>query len=1208
MRRLLVILIATILSVGDVFAQTTVPQPGDPPVAALIAISEPDAAGFVTITGAAGAVFPNAYVVVRNLYTQATTYARTGVTGSFSTRIYGGGNTPFWISPGSQGVPENERGRLGSLPGGEGVILYGAYPQTAAPLSLPVTRLAIDGSAADWSGYPDSALGAGVSALRNTDSLYVSLTDFPAEYARAEIRFTVDAINYAVSFHPAQSQSATLRRLNPSQRDLGLLTIAARQADALEVRIPFSFSDRSDNVQLDSVSFFDALDAILLEFPLTLTLPRLDENDGIFRPGGSLDATRFTLAGTADGDAIWSAQGQIDALDLNQGDTLSVQLDVQLNLPALPADIGLGALVGLQPIAVARANSSSGAAQAVGDIGTNNGWSAARTPSGLAIDNLTTMVALGDVMAAPYQQIGGEASITFPLDWSLPLPDDIAPGLYVPVIAGYMQSPQGSRAAWNSASAPVEQITRLPVVIRVGGVESARLVWTLFMDDPSDGSRGVLADEDRAFAALSNRTRWNSDAYILPPGTYSLEPSLLNQMTNLYTYTGEPLIPFSFPSGRLAVSVTKPNQTVDDLGEAPILQSRISSTAFDERTRFGTTSPVDIYGVTTRSPALTDYVFDQYGDYEIRLMAEIEDVWGNRYTGGGTYHVTIAEPLDLTPGVLPGTPFEVGDSFNPGMIIAPGVSADIDVRLRVFPLDGGDLIEYRVDGRTNRYGYFQASDQFYTFTTPGEYVVDYEARFRDRTGRLWAASLRGAGVIASPNASLIVHGERGLPDQTGGVRSAWYEVEQYVEVVGGIRPDRVILNFPYFGGDTALIGAEATAGMNAGLTVQDQGGAYASALLAAQPDGESAQGVPYRQLAALDELPVIDLSAPDSASGSTYAYISAVRAGVSVRQFVAGGVDGGLPLGWQSDDPHNLQIGAGSGGERYGDYMFLFGGVISRATPEPTAAIYGAFASVVEDERDSGIIPPGRAPVLTLPDTSYDMFVLPTGIRPGAILVHGDTVALAGQVAPALPADIEVTVTAPDGTIRQFTLIANQIGYFFAPEASFRADQFGVWTVEFTARYAGATSIGVIDPISGGVVGADDGRFAFYVVPPNATQLPWNVNLQDTTIPVAIQYNFNFVLPDDWTNIRVFHTLTLPGHILEDGELRMFGRSFTYTLNPPQLIADFPNVENDPRARGVGASDTKVLTFYVTGTDADGDRQLMIRQFVILHDRLVSFE
>ena len=126
---LIVLLALGVIGAGtSSWAQSSAPQPGDPPVLARISVSLPDADGKVTITGDTGAVFPNAYVVIRNLYTGSTVTTRAGGHGSFSALIYGSGNTPFWISPSSQLIPPDSVDTLGSLPGGPGAILYGLTP------------------------------------------------------------------------------------------------------------------------------------------------------------------------------------------------------------------------------------------------------------------------------------------------------------------------------------------------------------------------------------------------------------------------------------------------------------------------------------------------------------------------------------------------------------------------------------------------------------------------------------------------------------------------------------------------------------------------------------------------------------------------------------------------------------------------------------------------------------------------------------------------------------------------------------------------------------------------------------------------------------------------------------------------------------------------------------------------------------------------
>src|SRR5690606_26656367 len=225
-------------------------------------------------------------------------------------------------------------------------------------------------------------------------------------------------------------------------------------------------------------------------------------------------------------------------------------------------------------------------------------------------------------------------------------PEDLPSGLYVPVMI----------------ASGIEMPSRLPLVLNVGGIEETPLPMALLMNLPSDGSRGILPEDSSA--ALSNRVRFNSPTYILPPGNYPIEPYLPNILPNRYDLTLPPLVPFLLPNGRMSVQVTRPDNTRNNFSNVVIQQNRLSTPERNEATLFGRQSPVDIYRLTSGNTQLTAYPFNQYGEYRIRLSAEIEDIWENRYTGGGEYRVVIAEPLDLTPGVLSGTPFEVGDTLN----------------------------------------------------------------------------------------------------------------------------------------------------------------------------------------------------------------------------------------------------------------------------------------------------------------------------------------------------------------------------------------------------------------------------------------------------------------------------------------------------------------------------------------------------------------
>ncbi len=123
----------------------------------------------------------------------------------------------------------------------------------------------------------------------------------------------------------------------------------------------------------------------------------------------------------------------------------------------------------------------------------------------------------------------------------------------------------------------------------------------------------MLPDEDQGSLALSNRVRFNSPIYVLPPFDtatrkpipYPLEPYLLNEMANRYDETSPPLIPFAQPGGSLQVSVRKPDGTTDNFGSLRMTQNLLSTAAQDEHTLFGEQSPVDVYRLTTGDPRLT---------------------------------------------------------------------------------------------------------------------------------------------------------------------------------------------------------------------------------------------------------------------------------------------------------------------------------------------------------------------------------------------------------------------------------------------------------------------------------------------------------------------------------------------------------------------------------------------------------------------------
>ena len=1226
-------------------AQGNTPQRGDPPVAARISVSAPDEDGMVTIVGEAGAVFPTAQVAIRNLYTQQTVYVSAGVAGGFRTSEYGPGNTPFWVSV-APSIPGRLRDETTALAGGPGTIIYGASPE---PRLQPetITQLVLDGDLRDWTLYPQAELSSGVHALANADSIYVALAEAIPENAELVLTFTFDGITHELALNPALPQAALIRETAPVEREPETLAVTAVTSEAaIEMRIDWTGITSSFESAIFGNYFFRTEDSDEEPqiMPIAQPIILYEERDGIVYPGGRLtgDLTRFSISGpVAQGASTWTAIGRINTLDLIPGETVTVELDVTLNAPDLAESmVGLKFIgeMNLQPVVSGPNNEEI---HPIATLHTNNGWSNVLTPTGLAIDNLQGDLELGVVEIPAAQIIRRGDRLLAGFQFEMTIPSDLQPGLYVPTFTGKAQISDSDAFAWGDngvfgegSGIARQSLTRLPVVLSVGDVQDARLLWTLFYDDPSDGSRGIMADEDTGQGALSNRVRFNSPTYILPAGEYAIEPYLLNQLSNAYDVTTTPLLRLLFPGGRLKATITLPDGTVDDLPDIPILQNRLSTAAVDERELFGAQSPVNAYRLTTLNPTYTAYPFDQYGEYEINLTGTFDDVSGHRYSGGGTYRVVIAEPFDLTPGVLPGTPFEVGDTLFTGGRITPGLPAEVNVHVTLYPLDGSEAIEAHFGPvEADRYGYFTFDDSDFQFETPGEYVIDYEARYTDAQGRLWAGSLRSAGVVASPESPLIAHGQRGVYGYSGTLsadyRPAWFNSALYPSNDA----ENVYPNYPYHKGDVVVVDDSVQVGVHPALHVQDLTGVYSDWLSGTVPNYVSSFGLSLDRLVAIDELPVLPVLAagtqgkygpsllPDYTVNDAYAYISAVRPDVTVRQFVLGNDDNALSYHWDSDDPYNQQIGVGVDGDRPGDYTFLFGGIVIRNPEAGLRDILPYAALAVTSDEPGGVYPPYRGaaggdigkPLMTVRGEPIDIFFHPTGTHPGQVMTVGDELVIAGHVAPTLQSEVQVRVVSPGGDIHGFSGLSNTLGYYYNPVNNLTLTEPGVWSVQITTRPVGVSSAGTVTGQipTGGVLGAENRTFSIFILPESETDtaLSWSRGGDvDSEYRPGIPFNFGVNVPGGWMDIEAYQVISTPSYILEAGLARILGSTVSYQFGPVTLARDFPNLEAEARGEGASASDVVTMTFAITGTDTNGNFAIRTRTLTILHDRLVSFD
>ena len=267
-----------------------------------------------------------------------------------------------------------------------------------------------------------------------------------------------------------------------------------------------------------------------------------------------------------------------------------------------------------------------------------------------------------------------------------------------------------------------------------------------------------------------------------------------------------PRIPFQFPSGSLTVTIRPPTGAETVLGPAPFVQSRSKSLVDEEGNILSDAGGhlKDIYQLTTLDPRF-EIAFTQDGLHVITVEGTIDDVWGNTWTGGGTYEVHVGRVLALDTAVLPGTHFEVGDGFNPGLVVSPPMTADVEVRLQHIPHSDISLLEERVvRGRTNRFGYFQPAGNSVIFEQPGEYRVDITARGEDAQRQLWMGSRTWGGVVAPVDPLIVAHGRRGIDAQYT-IGPQWFFFDDILRD-GTLRNDFTPhVPFPFQSGDVSWV-------------------------------------------------------------------------------------------------------------------------------------------------------------------------------------------------------------------------------------------------------------------------------------------------------------------------------------------------------------------------------------------------------------------
>ena len=921
----------------------------------------------------------------------------------------------------------------------------------------------------------------------------------------------------------------------------------------------------------------------------------------------------------------WTFQGSLNTQTLAPGDPLPVRGTVRVDSPALQ---GVNTLQVGTTLRLERLSDTDGSSI----LRRNTFASTFVTPTGLPIERSPLHRDAGlevsrqiPLVKTAATQVEAEVNLT------LTLPPDFPAGYYRPFLEFYFPEMPAEHLPSRSVIRTVHFAGRgsfdeapLPI-IRVGNPAPPRLYWPLLLDTLSNGSRGVIAVEDADHFGTAQRILTPSETFVIPrlsaaseqPLTYRLEPFVPSVGLGNRDIPSPPGIPFRFPSGSLTVTIRQPDGGKRVLGPAPLVQSRSKSLVDEEGVLLdvGGGHITDVYQLTTLDPRF-EVEFTQDGLHVITVEGAIQDIWGHTWTGGGTYEVHVGRVLALDTAVLPGTHFEVGDGFNPGLVVSPPMTAEVEVRLQHIPHSDVSQLEERViRGRTNRFGYFQPAGNSVVFEQPGEYRVDITARGRDAQGQLWMGSRTWGGVVAPINPTIVAHGRRGIDTQDT-IGPQWFFFD---DILSNSTTPHV--PFPFQSGDVQWL-QEADAGSAIPVVTFHDPSRQLTRLMR-QRGGED--HVPlqlspgsFAERVVVGETPLFS-SRPDGIDPHldpakvdlwAYSYRSSQRPLIRVREEI--GEDAMESAYWRFGERYADQIGVGAHGDLPGEFKFQYGAAVlhGSALDQSHYAIHGSLFVLVPDDDPLGqrTFPPFQGngggpsggPLFTLKGEEIDLFIHLTGVRPGSVLETGNTFALVGAIGPTLPAQVTYTVTAPDGRQRRFSGWANAIGYYYEPEDNFIVDQPGRYTVDLQVTYDGSTSAGqVTAPFpQGDVLGTARGRFSVYVVSPHSPPLTVDMPRHDFLTAPA-DFTVTASAQAGLTLTEGHMTALMPGVVLEDGSLTVGSTGLTYDYDPVGLAAGVPILDVERFGQPV-AADVVTVSLFGQGTDSDGQPSYAAR-VVTLH-------
>lgn len=734
------------------------------------------------------------------------------------------------------------------------------------------------------------------------------------------------------------------------------------------------------------------------------------------------------------------------------------------------------------------------------------------------------------------QKIENGRLVTFSV--ATKLPDDLPPGVYR-LRFDYGAALKNRRANLNAEAfarrgfpkGPCDSETYSPPILASAKHVSGKLIdattiqpripWIILGAYNSNGYRGVVAEEDKAHFGLSLRNLIQDDV-ILPlydennPKNvlaYSLEPQFPTD-----TIFDRQNIPWDYTKGEVTIQITPPDGTVVDLGTAPFV---------GKAGKFP----------TTRNPRFTRWQPPMYGAYTVKVTGWTQDIWGNRYEGGGTYKFWIAKRMTLATATFQGQPYPVGNRYGRDIGFAPAVPADVTVTATLFVnSDPKQAKTITYSGKATAGGIFGAAQGMkpLPFDAPGEYVAHVLAKYTDADGHLWVESMRHAGVVYPPDSPIVAHGkmlrvkdklvERGETHFEG-----WHNLQTDEQQLDHI-------DFPYNAGDVLLIAAE------------NQGANKINPTLTWAYKNNPAPYDPKIQPIGLSNVRIQTSNEysphlfPEYITDLQYFYAAAPRPGFMGRFIVS--EDGVRAPYWPTTRTNfGGQINATNNGDAPGEIYRLIGGVVIRNQGQaPLYAGYMANAFIIPGgSKNNRVIAPGSEDLLG-PTGEKARIFLAMNARPGMVYDQGTRFVPAFQIDPMLPVNMSFTLNYPDG--RQ--VIAQGVGDAggaWAGKEPWTLDVPGVYRYTVKGEWNGFQALVPGLPPEGGMMFVIDKDR-----PANAPTLSFDLPPLSKFDPVkGTKFTGRSTAP------AVYYAAVIPGAVIAQGTLPVTGGKFELVFDPAAI-------------------------------------------------------